>query len=146
MQKAQETVLIPGSRIIPKRRKWQPASVFLPGKFHGQKSLVGYSPWGRKESDMTEWQRTQHKRRRESWERLWHPEAQSYYGPKTSPSIIVLGQQVSSKRTVLWETILHSSALDQYKIFSLNHLNSKKKWKPRHISLHFKSMFKNNIT
>ena len=28
------------------RRKWQPTSVFLPGKFHGQRSLAGYSPWG----------------------------------------------------------------------------------------------------
>ena len=33
---------------IPWKRKWQPAPVFLPGKSHGQKSLVGYSPWGRK--------------------------------------------------------------------------------------------------
>ena len=33
-------------------RKWQPAPVFLPGKFHGQKSLVGYNPWGCKESKM----------------------------------------------------------------------------------------------
>ena len=32
----------------------QPTPVVLPGKFHGQKSLAGYSPWGRKESDMTE--------------------------------------------------------------------------------------------
>ena len=39
---------------IPWRRKWQPNSVFLPGEFHGQRSLVGYSPWGCKESDMTE--------------------------------------------------------------------------------------------
>ena len=31
-------------RKIPWRRKWQPASVFLPGEFHGQRSLVGYSP------------------------------------------------------------------------------------------------------
>ena len=29
--------------------------VFLPGEFYGQRSLVGYSPWGHKESDMTEW-------------------------------------------------------------------------------------------
>ena len=29
--------------------------LFLPGESHGQRSLVGYSPWGRKESDMTEW-------------------------------------------------------------------------------------------
>ena len=36
------------------RKKWQPTPVFLPGKSHGW-SLVGYSPWGRKESDMTEW-------------------------------------------------------------------------------------------
>ena len=36
------------------RRKWQPAPVFLPGKSHGQKILVGYSPWGCKESDTTE--------------------------------------------------------------------------------------------
>ena len=39
---------------IPWRRKWQPTPVFLPGKFHGWKSLVGYSPWGCKESDTTE--------------------------------------------------------------------------------------------
>ena len=31
------------------RRKWQPTPVFLPGKFYGQRSLAGYSPWGRKE-------------------------------------------------------------------------------------------------
>ena len=33
-------------RKIPWRRKWQPTPVFLPGKFHGQKSFTGYSPWG----------------------------------------------------------------------------------------------------
>ena len=38
----------------PWRRKWQPTPVFLPGKFHGQRSLVGYSPWGHKELDTTE--------------------------------------------------------------------------------------------
>ena len=39
---------------IPWRRKWQPTPVFLPGKSHGQRSLVGYIPWGSKESDTTE--------------------------------------------------------------------------------------------
>ena len=39
---------------IPWRRKWQPTPVLLPWKSHGQRSLVGYSPWGHKESDMTE--------------------------------------------------------------------------------------------
>ena len=45
----------PWIRKIPWRRKWQPTPVFLPGKFHWRRSLVGYSSWGRKESDMTEW-------------------------------------------------------------------------------------------
>ena len=36
------------------RRKWQPTPVFLPGEFHGQRSLKGYSSWGGKESDRTE--------------------------------------------------------------------------------------------
>jgi len=35
-------------------RKWQSTQVFLPGKFHGQRSLAGYNPWGCKQSDMTE--------------------------------------------------------------------------------------------
>ena len=38
----------------PLRRKWQPSSIFSPGKFHGQRSLVSYSPWGCKELDMTQ--------------------------------------------------------------------------------------------
>ena len=40
--------LIPGSGRFPWRRKWQPTTVLLPGKSHGQRRLVGYSPWGRK--------------------------------------------------------------------------------------------------
>ena len=41
-------------RKIPWRRKWQSTPALLPGKFHGWRSLIGYSPWGRKESDTTE--------------------------------------------------------------------------------------------
>ena len=37
-----------------RRRKWHPTPVLLPGKFHGWRSLVGCSPWGREESDTTE--------------------------------------------------------------------------------------------
>ena len=40
---------------IPWRRKWQPTPVFLPGEFHGQRSLAGCSPWCHKESDTIEW-------------------------------------------------------------------------------------------
>ena len=49
-----DAVSIPGSGRFPWSRKWQPAPVFLPGKVHGLRGLAGYSPWNRKESDMTE--------------------------------------------------------------------------------------------
>ena len=39
------------------RRQWHPTPVLLPGKSHGQRSLIGCSPWGRCESDTTEWLR-----------------------------------------------------------------------------------------
>ena len=42
------------SNIMIRRRQWHPTPVLLPGKYHGQRSLVGCSPWGRKESDTTE--------------------------------------------------------------------------------------------
>ena len=45
---------IPGLGKIPWRREWQSTPVFLPGESHGQRSLVGYSPWDCKQSDMTE--------------------------------------------------------------------------------------------
>ena len=40
--------------LTPRRRQWHPTPVLLPGKSQGQRSLVGYSPWGHKESDTTE--------------------------------------------------------------------------------------------
>ena len=39
----------------PQRRNWLPTPGFLPGEFHGQRSLAGYSLWSYKESDVTEW-------------------------------------------------------------------------------------------
>ena len=41
-------------RKIPWRRAWQPTPGYLPEESHGQRNVVGYSPWGHKESDMTE--------------------------------------------------------------------------------------------
>ena len=49
-----ETWFDPWVRKIPWRSKWQPSPVLLPGKSHRRRSLVGYSPWGCKESDTTE--------------------------------------------------------------------------------------------
>jgi len=49
-----ETWFDPWIGKIPWRRKWQITPVFLPGEFPRKRSLAGYSPWGRKESDTTE--------------------------------------------------------------------------------------------
>ena len=38
----------------PLEKEWQPTPILLPREYHGQRSLVGYSPWVRKELDMTE--------------------------------------------------------------------------------------------
>ena len=54
---------------IPWRRAWQPTPAFLPGESHGQRSLVGYSLLGHKESDMTEWLSTA---TLEEWNISWH--------------------------------------------------------------------------
>ena len=50
---------------IPWRREWQPTPEFLPGKSHGQRSLVGYNPWGHKELDTTEHAHTHKGRKRQ---------------------------------------------------------------------------------
>ena len=54
MAEANEEYLLDLKVALPWTRKWQPTPVLLPGKFHGLRSLVGYNPWGRKESDTTE--------------------------------------------------------------------------------------------
>ena len=46
--------LIPGLGRSPGEGSGNPLQYFLPGKFHGQKSLVGYSPWSNEESDTSE--------------------------------------------------------------------------------------------
>ena len=51
---SRDTSFDPWVRKIPWKRKWQPTPVFLRGKSHGERSLVGCSSWGRKETDMTE--------------------------------------------------------------------------------------------
>ena len=53
----------PRVRKSPWRRAWQPTPGFLPGESHGQRSLGGCSPWGRRESDMT-YTHTHSKRKR----------------------------------------------------------------------------------
>ena len=52
---------------IPWRRKWQSTSALLLGKSHGRRSLIGYSPWGCKELDTTEWLQTQNFTDENTW-------------------------------------------------------------------------------
>jgi len=75
---------------IPWSRKWQPAPVFLPGKFHGQRSLAGYSPWGCKESDTTEHTCTRKHTRHQLVCSVQQPPASSK--ESVSPSVNSLGR------------------------------------------------------
>ena len=54
MQETRVVSPIPGWGKIPRRRKWQPTPVFMPGKSHGQNSLADYSLYSLKELDRTE--------------------------------------------------------------------------------------------
>ena len=54
-RETQETQVRSLGREDSLRRKWQPTPVFWPGKFHGQRSLVSYSPWGHRVAQITEW-------------------------------------------------------------------------------------------
>ena len=53
MQETQEMQVQSLGQEDPLEKEWQLTPVFLPGEFHGQRSLVGYSPWGCRESDTT---------------------------------------------------------------------------------------------
>ena len=52
---------------IPWRRKWRPTPIFLPGKFHGQRTLTGYSPYSHKESDMSDHARAKEDESLSNW-------------------------------------------------------------------------------
>ena len=54
MQETRETQVQSLHQEDPLEVAWQPTPVFLPGEFHGQRSLAGYSPWSCKESDTVE--------------------------------------------------------------------------------------------
>ena len=69
----QETRVRSLGREDPWRRKWQPTPVPLPGESHGGRSLVGYSPWGRKESDTTERLHFHFSLSCIDWRRQWQP-------------------------------------------------------------------------
>ena len=71
------------------RREWQTTPIFLPGEFHGQRSLEGCSPWGLKEADTTEW--LTHTHTHTQWEEIW---------VKRGQEIMVLLKQ---NKIILWK-------------------------------------------
>ena len=89
---SQETQVDPWVGKIHRRRKWQPTPVILPGKFHGQKKLGSYSPWGHKESNMTEWP-THRDSKSGFWTlngRNWAVHRQCVFSPPASQQLQVL--------------------------------------------------------
>ena len=56
---------------MPWRRTWQPTAVILPGESHGQRSPVGYSPWGHKELDTTDDVAHRCEGERRDWKEWW---------------------------------------------------------------------------
>ena len=73
-------------------RKWQPTPVLLPAEFDGQRSLMGFSPWGHKAQDMTE-----HSTQRAGWEEKGLSEKNIYY-------VISLVAQMVKHLSTTWET------------------------------------------
>ena len=89
---ARDMGLIPGSGRSPGGGKWQPTPVFLSGISHRQRSLAGYSPWGRKESDTTE-----HACRR-GWMGFTSPSLPG----GLSQRVLILGYRVNGLAPELW--------------------------------------------
>ena len=98
-----ETWVDPWVGKIPWRRAWQPTLVFSPGEFHGQRSLAGYSPWGRKESDLTE----QLKISLSSWFSVSNP-GPFFIFPYIEAHITFL--QPASRSCLLGSTIQHQAS------------------------------------
>ena len=81
----------PSVGTIPWRKAQQPTRVFLPGESYGQKSLAGYSPWGRKESGMAEHECRPHRSKAESHGRVPHLGCQPNVRSPGSYSICLIG-------------------------------------------------------
>ena len=83
---------------IPWRKKWQLTLVFLPGESHGQRSLVGYSPWGYKELDTTE--ATRHACISQTW--LSSELLSLYHTHLLNEKVKTEGQATAQQQWTLW--------------------------------------------
>ena len=90
----------PWVRKIPWRKKWQLTPVFLPGKFHGQRILTDYSPWGPKELDTTERAHVHHTHTHTVYGVVKAPDSSSCKKPNFTPAsekMAELGQKAEAK-------------------------------------------------
>ena len=101
----QGTLIWPLGQEDTLRRKWWPTSIFLPEEFHGQRNLVGYRPWGHKESAMIEYTHTalqifQHIASKE-YNHLVHlfKEAMSFHGVKLKKKKFLLHDSAHFEET-----------------------------------------------
>ena len=96
----------------PWRREWEPTPVSLPGEFHGQRSLAGYSPWGHKELDTTERltlsrskeeaqaEKAKEEQRRAMFVGLKSTESKLHIEKKTNNSVRALGMRRRGRKKV----------------------------------------------
>ena len=117
MQEMQETLIWSLGQEEPQRKKWQSTPVFLPAESHGQSSLVGNSPWGRKELGTTE---HPHRRR----QRDPHSSTLAWKIPWTEEP----GRQQSMRSLRVW----HDWATSLWH-FTFTHW--KRKWQPTPVFL-----------
>ena len=106
----------------PWRKKWQPTPAFLPGKSHGQRNLVGYSPWGCKELDPTEQLNTI-----PSCMGTWDPSAPPAWSPSSllfEPSLALLPLILNCLR---W---CHAHSWSQFSVNPKICLQPRRLWAP----------------
>ena len=101
---------------IPWRRKWQPTSVFLPGKSYGQRSLVGYSPWDHKRIRHNEGQITTHTHTHLPLDPLapWLPNIQISAQSAETQGVPMLPRSLSCEDTswrFVWRCLIISNSL-----------------------------------
>ena len=87
---------------IPWSSKWQPTPVFSPGKFHGQRSLAGYSPWSHKGLDTT---KHAHTRTHTHTHTHTHIYRMTFFAKETSHSLKIKDNTYTMQDAFLWHSL-----------------------------------------